>query len=115
MCSLIKQVVNAAMQWLLNILFRVLRYLKLYEKVKFGHIDVVGSGGLSVDLDDYRHVLEVKFDDVEHISPPHCGGGLPDVFEWQVHKKPGSKHKYELNVAWSVQRPRRIVWIVSWR
>jgi hypothetical protein len=38
---------------------------------------------------------------------------LPDVFEWEVRKKHG--HHYQLDVAWSVQRPRRIVWIASWR
>lgn len=102
------------MDWLLHVLLRVLRYLRLYERVKFGHIDIVGSGGVAVDLGDYRHVLEVRFDDAEcHILPPPCGGGLPDVFEWEVRKK--HHHDYQLDVAWSVQRPRRIVWIASWR
>lgn len=101
------------MDWLLQVLFRVLRYLKLYERVKFGHIDVVGSGGVTVELGGYRQVLDVRFDDEDcHILPPPCGGGLPDVFEWEVHKK--HHHHYHLDIAWSVQRPRRIVWIASW-
>ena len=101
------------MDWLLQVLFRVLRYLKLYERVKFGHIDVVGSGGVTVELGDYCNVLDVRFDDEGcYILPPPCGG-LPDVFEWEVYKK--RPHHYHLDIAWSVQCPRRIVWIASWR
>lgn len=99
------------MNWLLKVFVRILQYFRLYQKVKFGHLDIVGSGNVSIDLDIYKNVLDVRFDDDNedcHIMPPPCGGGLPDMFEWEVKKN-------HLNISWSVQRPRRLMWVASTR
>lgn len=106
------------MDALLHVLLRVLRFLGLYENSKTHYVDVVGSGNVEINLGDYRNVLSVEFDDDPEcqIVPPPCGGGVSDTVEWKVHSKIRChKKQYHLSISWSVQCPRRIVWVVSWR
>ncbi len=100
------------MNWFLQLVFNVLRFFNIYDKCKYGYVDVVGAGEISVHIGDYHKVLEVRFEDEDNIPPP-CGGGLKDTLIWNLRKH-NIRH-YHLDLVWSVQRPRRIYYVVAWR
>jgi hypothetical protein len=101
------------MDALIRLVFKLLRALGVFPSVKRGDFDVVGIGSVSIPLGGYRHVQVIGFDDDDCYALPPCGGGLPDTLDWEVVKR---GHKcYTLEVSWSVNRPRRFVWVVSWR
>ncbi len=98
------------MDWIIRFL---ISFLRVFKRVKAGDFDVVGSGSVSIVLGDYRRVLDVHFVDDGSYPLPPCGGGVGDTLEWEVVKQ--GKRDYTLDVKWSVNRPRRFVWLVSWR
>lgn len=102
------------MSWLIRSIYSLLCYLGFCEPDYLaGELDVVGVGTADIVLGDYRIVLGCNFvDDSTHVLPP-CGGGLPDVLEWEVIKR-GRKKGAVLRVKWDVQRARKIVWSATW-
>lgn len=101
------------MDWIIRFL---LLFLRIIKGVKHGDFDVVGSGSVSICLGDYRRVVDVHFVEDGSYPLPPCGGGVGDTLKWEIvkHRKHGKPH-YTLDVKWSVNRPRRFVWLVSWR
>ncbi len=98
------------MDWIIRLLLALVR---AFKRVKTGEFDVVGSGSVSIALADFRNVVDVYFvEDYVYTLPP-CGGGVGDTLEWELVKR--GKRDYTLDVTWSVNRPRRFVWIASWR
>ena len=102
------------MNWLVSYLYKLLHFLGVFtHSTLAGELDVIGAGGVTIDIGNSRRVISVTFEEDESIVLPPCGGGLPDELDWQLVKV--SKHEYMLEITWNVQRPRRVLWIVSRR
>lgn len=98
------------MGWLVRLLFW---FFCLFKRLKTGDFDVVGAGSVSIELGGYRNVVDVDFVEDDVYCLPPCGGGVGDKLEWELVRR--GRRDYVLNVKWSVNRPRRFVWVVSWR
>lgn len=102
------------MNWLISYLYKLLALLGMFRDVGlFGKLDVVGSGTVSIKIGNNRNVFGVVFEDDDCVVLPPCGGGLPDLLDWQLVRV--SKHDYTLEISWDVQCPRRVLWGVSRR
>ncbi len=91
----------------------LLTLISVFVPVKHGHVDVVGSGSVAIKLGGHRNVIRLHFVEDDCYTIPPCGGGVGDTLEWEVDET--ACGDYVLDVKWSVNRPRRFVWVVSWR
>ena len=106
--------ISSVMKWLVSLVYKVLALLGTFKDSGLsGHLDVVGSSTVKIRIGNNRNVLSVLFDDNDDVVLPPCGGGLPDLLDWQLIRV--SKHDYLLEITWSVQRPRHVRWSVSRR
>lgn len=94
------------MNCIVHAIFRVLSFLGLYENVISGYLEVTGNGSVTIDLKCHKRARALFDDDCYILTP--CGGGLSDSFNWKVNKTKCCN--YELEIKWSVQRPRIIHW-----
>ncbi len=91
----------------------LLTVLNFFVPMKHGHVDVVGSGFISIKLGGYQNVRWIRFVDDGCYTIPPCGGGVGDTLEWELNETASGGHV--LDVKWSVNRPRRFAWLASWR